>query len=115
MTTKMVPRHRLSTGVSVPLPRGFRVGAGGQCVGSSRFFGDEGNWERKLPGYCTMDLDASLERGPWTVSLGTRNVLDEGYATRGILASSGGRLERFVVPAVGRTVSARLRWRFAAR
>ncbi|MDD5303406.1 MAG: TonB-dependent receptor [Elusimicrobia bacterium] len=108
----MVPRQRLSVGASVPLPRGFRAGAGGQCVGSSRFFGDESNVERKLPGYCTMDLDASVERGPWTVSLSARNVLDEGYATRGILASSGGRLERFVVPAAGRTVSARLRWRF---
>jgi len=111
----MVPKHRLSTGVSVPLPRGFRAGAGGQCVGSSRFFGDEGNQERKLPGYCTLDLDASVERGAWTVSIGARNVLDEGYATRGILASSGGVLTRFVVPAVGRTVSARLRWRFAAK
>ena len=110
----MVPRQRLSAGASVPLPRGFRAGAEGQCVGSSRFFGDEANLERKLPGYCTLDLDASLERGDWTVSLGARNVLDEGYATRGILSSSGGRLERFVVPAVGRTVSARLRWRFAA-
>lgn len=110
----MVPRQRLSVGASVPLPRGFRVGAGGQCVGSSRFFGDEANLERKLPGYCTLDLDAALERGAWTVSIGARNVLDEGYATRGILAASGGRLERFVVPAVGRTVSARLRWRFSA-
>ena len=109
-----VPKHRLSLGASAPLPGGFRAGAGGQCVGSSRFFGDEGNLNRKLPGYCTMDLDASLERGAWTLSLGTRNVLDEGYATRGILASSGGRLERFVVPAVGRTFSARLRWRFEA-
>ncbi|MBI5246811.1 MAG: TonB-dependent receptor [Elusimicrobia bacterium] len=109
-----VPKHRLSAGASVPLPGGLRAGAGGQCVGSSRFFGDEGNLNRKLPGYCTMDLDASLERGAWTVSLGARNVLDEGYATRGILAGSGGRLERFVVPAVGRTFSARLRWRFAA-
>lgn len=111
----MVPRQRLSAGASVPLPRGLRAGVEGQCVGSSRFFGDEANLERKLPGYCTLDLDASLERGDWTVSLGARNVLDEGYATRGILSSSGGRLERFVVPAVGRTVSARLRWRFAAR
>lgn len=110
-----VPKHRLSVGASVPLPRGFRAGAAGQCVGSSRFFGDEGNQERKLPGYCTMDLDASLERGAWTVSLGARNALDEGYATRGILAASGGRLERFVVPAVGRTAFVRLRWRFAAR
>lgn len=110
----MVPHHRLSTGVSVPLPRGVRVGAGGQCVGSSRFFGDEGNQERKLPGYCTLDLDASVEHGAWTVSIGARNALDEGYATRGILASSGGLLTRFVVPAVGRTVSAHLRWRFAA-
>lgn len=48
------------------------------------------------------------------MSVGARNVLDEGYATRGILAASGGRLERFVVPAAGRTVSARLRWRFSA-
>ena len=110
----MVPRSRMSVGASVPLPRGFRVGAGGQCVGSSRFFGDEANLERKLPGYCTLDLDASVERGAWTVSLGARNVLDEGYATRGILAASGGRLERFVTPAVGRTVMARLRWRFMA-
>ncbi len=108
-----VAKHRLALGTSIPFPGGFRAGAGGQCVGSSRFFGDEGNVEKKLPGYCTMDLDASLERGDWTVSLGARNVLDEGYATRGILASSGGRLERFVVPAVGRTFMARLRWRFA--
>jgi len=111
----MVPRHRMSAGASVPLPRGFRTGAGGQCVGSARFVGDEANQERKLPGYCTLDLDASLERGAWTVSIGARNVLDEGYATRGILAASGGRLERFVVPAVGRAVSARLSWRFAAK
>lgn len=111
----MIPKHRLSVGASVALPRGFRVGAAGQCVGSSRFFGDEGNQERKLPGYCTLDLDASVERGAWTISIGTRNALDEGYATRGILAASGGRLERFVVPAVGRTASARLRWRFASR
>jgi outer membrane receptor protein involved in Fe transport len=112
----MVPRNRLSVGTSVPLPRGFGAGAGGQCVGSSRFFGDEANLERKLPGYCTLDLDASLERGAWTVSLSARNVLDEGYATRGILSTLtfGGALQRFVVPAVGRTVSARLRWRFAA-
>ena len=111
----MVPRQRLSVGASVPLPRGFRAGAGGQCVGSSRFFGDEANQEQKLPGYCTLDLDASVEHGAWTISLAARNALDEGYATRGILASSGGRLERFVVPAVGRTVSARLRWRFAGK
>lgn len=110
----MVPRQRLSVGASVPLPRGLRAGAGGQCVGASRFFGDEANLERKLPGYCTLDLDASLERGAWTVSLSARNALDEGYATRGILSSSGGRLERYVVPAVGRTVSARLRWKFTA-
>lgn len=110
----MVPRNRVSVGASVPLPHGIRAGAGGQCVGSSRFFGDEANQERKLPGYCTLDLDASFERGAWTLSVSGRNVLDEGYATRGILASSGGRLERFMVPAVGRTVSARLRWRFAA-
>lgn len=108
----MVPRHLLSVGASVPLPGGFRTGAGGRCAGSSRFFGDEANQERKLPGYCTLDLDASLERGAWTLSVAARNALDEGYATRGILAASGGRLERFVVPAVGRTVSARLRWRF---
>lgn len=111
----MVPRHRLSVGASVPLPRGFRAGAEGQCVGSSRFFGDEANREGRLPGYCTLDLDASLERGAWTVSVGARNVLDEGYATRGILAASGGRLTRFVVPAAGRTVSARLKWRFAGK
>lgn len=110
-----VPKHRLSTGVSVPLPRGFRVGAGGQCAGSSRFFGDEGNTNRKLPGWCTADLDGSLERGDWTLSLTARNVLDEGYATRGILASSGGRLERFVTPAVGRSFSARVRWRFESK
>lgn len=110
----MVPRQRLSVGASVPLPRGFRAGAGGQCVGSSRFFGDEANQERKLPGYCTLALDVSVEHGAWTLSLAAQNVLDEGYATRGILASSGGRLERFVVPAVGRTVSARLRWKFTA-
>lgn len=110
----MVPRHLLSVGASVPLPGGLRAGAGGRCVGSSRFFGDEANLERKLPGYCTLDLDASFERGAWTVSVAARNALDQGYATRGILSASGGRLERFVVPAAGRTVSARLRWRFAA-
>ncbi|MBI4060928.1 MAG: TonB-dependent receptor [Elusimicrobia bacterium] len=110
----MVPRNRLSLGASVPLPLGLRAGAGGQCVGSSRFFGDEANLEGKMPGYCTLDLDASLERGAWTLSLSGRNALDERYATRGILGGMGGRLERFVVPAVGRTVSARLRWRFGA-
>ncbi|MEQ1919448.1 MAG: TonB-dependent receptor [Elusimicrobiota bacterium] len=95
----MVPRNRLSIGTSVPLPHGLRAGAAGQCVGSSYFFGDEANQERKLPGYCTLDLDASIERGAWTVSLAARNALDEGYATRGILASYRGRLERFMVPA----------------
>jgi iron complex outermembrane receptor protein len=111
----MVPRQRLTVGASAPLPRGLRAGAQGQCVGASRFFGDEANLERRLPGYCTLDLDASFQSGPWTLSLAARNALDESYATRGILSSSGGRLERFVVPAAGRTFSANVKWRFAAK
>lgn len=111
----MVPRRRLVVGTSTPLPRGLRMGAQGQCVGASRFFGDEANLERRLPGYCTLDLDASFESGSWTLSLAARNALDEGYATRGILSSSGGRLERFVVPAAGRTFYANVKWRFSAR
>ncbi len=108
----MVPRQRLAAGFSAPLPKGLRAGAGGRCAGPARFFGDEANLERPLPGWCALDLEASWSAGDWTLSAAAQNVLDEGYATRGILSSSGGRLERFVVPAPGRVFSTRLRRRF---
>jgi outer membrane receptor protein involved in Fe transport len=110
----MVPRQKVSIGATAPLGNGLRATAAGLCVGSSHLFGDEASQETKLPGYCTLDLDASWEVNSWTLSLSAKNALDEKYATRGILGSNTVTFlpERYVTPAQGRTLFARVRWRF---
>jgi iron complex outermembrane receptor protein len=111
-----VPRHRIRAGIDVRPVKGWTVSTQGQCTGSQRIFGDESNTEAKLPGYCTMNMGTSLEKGAFSVYFNGYNVLNKKHATRAILATNPATFaaDRFHNPSSGATVMGGVRFRFSA-
>lgn len=108
----MVPEHRVSAGLSVHPAQGWTASADGLCVGGQRILGDESNTEAPIPAYCTFGLGGSYERSGWRVFLKGSNILDRKYISRGIMSTSGGAAERFMVPGTGAAVFGGVSWRF---
>jgi outer membrane receptor protein involved in Fe transport len=110
----MVPRQRLYAAANGHPAPGWTVTADELCVGAQHMFGDEANVERRLGAYCLAGFGVSRERGPLSLHVRVDNAFDRAYVVRGILASSGGVGERFLMPGSGIAVSGGARWRFGA-
>lgn len=107
------PRHRAAAGLTFRPAEGWSVSMEESCVGAQRIQGDEGNEQPKVPGWCVTNLGGAFERGAWRVFVKGFNVLDKRYHTRGILSTSGGAMERFLIPAAGIHAQAGVSWRFS--
>ena len=119
-TFPLVPKHRVGiTGNFRPVS-GWTFSLTGLYVSTQFFLSDEANSQPRLPGYFRIDARVAYERsvpgGLLKAFLMVNNLLDQRYATSGILASNtltgGGAIERFVVPAPGIAIYGGLSYTF---
>jgi outer membrane receptor protein involved in Fe transport len=119
-TFPLVPRHRLGLTANVHPVSDWTFSLTGLYVSTQFFLSDEANSQPRLPGYFRMDARVAYERsvpgGLLKAFLMVNNLLDQRYATSGILASNtltgGGAIERFVVPAPGIAIYGGLSYTF---
>jgi TonB-dependent siderophore receptor len=119
-TLPQVPKHRLSLTANAHPVDGLTVSLIGLYVSTQFYLNDENNVQPRLPGYFTLNSRIAYERpvpgGRLTGFLMVNNMLDQKYATSGIMAinalTGGGALERFVVPAPGIAIYGGLSYRF---
>ena len=108
----LVPDHSASLGVSLRSVRGWTFGLDARYTGERFLRGDEANEESPLDGYWVSDVRAGYERAGWEVQAIVRNWLDARYATFGTFnlnQGAGDALERFLTPAMPRSVQLVLR------
>ncbi|MFQ5913125.1 MAG: TonB-dependent receptor [Nitrospinota bacterium] len=91
----LVPRHRLGAGVNVHPLEGLTFSLTGLYVGNQRLSGDEPNTARLLDAYYFLNGRVTYKKGPLTVFIEGKNLLNSDYEVWGIL--SGG--SRFLMPA----------------
>lgn len=115
----LVPNNLLKAGIRVALDERWSIG--GDLLGSSgaHYRGDEGNLIEKIDGYALLNLRAALKLGPHAeLTLNLDNVLDEEYATFGVLGEAdevlGDDFEdpRFLGPGAPRAAWIGLRFSF---
>ena len=119
-TFPLVPKHRLGITANVHPMSGWTFSLTGLYVSTQFFLSDEANTQPRLPGYFRVDARVAYERsvpgGLLRAFLMLNNMLDQRYATSGILASNvltgGGAIERFVVPAPGIAIYGGLSYTF---
>ena len=83
--------------------KGEGVFAGARVRGSGPYYFDSANLVRQSA-YATVDAEAGYDFGSVRVSLWTTNLFDQGYYTRGLVASLG----QIVEDGAGREVGMRL-------
>lgn len=103
----LVPRHRVSTGVTVTPLEGLSLSLFGSFVGSQFLNNDEPNNGKKLASHFVMGSRASYQWQNWTGSVTINNLTNRKYSTYGILGA-----EPFRVPAPGTSVFANISFRY---
>ncbi|MBI3901553.1 MAG: TonB-dependent receptor [Nitrosomonadales bacterium] len=79
-------------------------------VGDRRYSGDFANALSKLPGYLTVDIQASRDMKPWTITAKLLNVFDKRYAPYG--GYSTGWHDYYYYPADARSLFVNARYSF---
>ncbi|MBI5855507.1 MAG: TonB-dependent receptor, partial [Nitrospirae bacterium] len=115
-----VPKNRLSVTANVHPADGWTLSLIGLYVSTQFHLNDEDNAQPRLPGYFQLNARVNYERpvpgGRLSGFLMLNNLLNENYATSGIIASNvmtgGGATERFIVPVPGLAAFGGLSYKF---
>lgn len=118
-TVPLVPAYRASCGIDAPLAAGFVLHGDALWVGRQVLDLDFENAQQPLPAYLVVNARVSWSRGERGARLfvEARNVLDRGYATRGIYTADVStplpyQNAVFLTPAPGRRWLSGIEWRF---
>ncbi|MBM4261880.1 MAG: TonB-dependent receptor [Deltaproteobacteria bacterium] len=103
----LVPRHRVSTGVTVNPLDNLSLSLFGNFVGRQFLNNDEPNNGKKLASYFVLGSRASYQWQNWTGSITINNLTNRKYSTYGILGA-----EPFRVPAPGTALFTNISFRY---
>ncbi len=105
---KAIPRHTVSSGLSVhPLRRRALVQATLAVTGVRGIYLDDAN-TRALPGYTRLDAQVSVGSGRLELHFDLRDLLNAAYSTSGFLDPAGSG-QAYLYPAAGRVFTAGVR------
>ena len=116
-----IPLHSLKAGARYEVMSAWSLALESVTSSSRIFVGDEGNDQEELDGYGVVNLRSSYRVGDdFEIFMRVDNLFDREYATFGVLAEVGLRLEeapdardpRFVSPGPPRSAFAGVRFRF---
>lgn len=106
----LVPRHKATLQLVWDGGRAGRYGAFLNHVGARRYSGDFGNLRGMLGAYSTLDLMASWDLKPWTVTARLLNAFDRRYAP--YAGYSPWIADHYYYPADGRSFHLGVRYDF---
>ncbi|MEE8448159.1 MAG: TonB-dependent receptor [Thermodesulfobacteriota bacterium] len=104
----LVPRHRLSAGISYRFLDNWAVSVNGLYVSDQFLLNDEANQREKLDSYFLLNARVAFEKDGFSAFLQGNNLTDERYETFGIF----GAVEPFLVPGAGISVLAGVAYEF---
>ena len=82
----LVPRHKAGFSLAWRPATAWRLGADVNYIGEQRYDGDQANtFDRMMPSYTVLDLNAAWTHGPLTLRATVLNVTGEKYYSYAIL------------------------------